>query len=91
MSFAGEYCFMMPAEPLAHSTPLLTGWLGVALDEADAAVLDRHLDAATARAHVAGAVVDLLTGTVVENDFAGHVRLPRCAAQVRRGEVIQMI
>ena len=25
-SRAGEYCVMMPAEPLAHSTPLFTGW-----------------------------------------------------------------
>lgn len=24
---AGEYWFMMPAEPLAQSTPLFTGWL----------------------------------------------------------------
>ena len=27
LSFAGEYCFMIPADPLAHSTPLFTGWL----------------------------------------------------------------
>ena len=26
-SRAGEYCFMMPAAPLAQSTPWFTGWL----------------------------------------------------------------
>ena len=26
-SRAGEYCFMMPAAPLAQMTPRLTGWL----------------------------------------------------------------
>ena len=26
VSFAGLFCFMIPALPLAHSTPLLTGW-----------------------------------------------------------------
>ncbi len=25
VSFAAEYCFMMPAEPFAHSTPWFTG------------------------------------------------------------------
>ena len=26
LSLAAEYCFMIPAEPLAHNTPLFTGW-----------------------------------------------------------------
>jgi hypothetical protein len=29
LSRAGEYCVMMPAEPLPHSTPRFTGWSGL--------------------------------------------------------------
>ena len=51
----------MPAEPLAQSTPLLMGWSGFALDIANAAVLQMHLDAAAAGAHVTGRILDLVT------------------------------
>jgi hypothetical protein len=46
----------------------------IALNETHAIVLDGHLDAASARAHVAGAEMRLLAGTVVECDLAGHER-----------------
>ena len=29
VSRAGEYCFMIPDEPLAQITPLLSGWSGL--------------------------------------------------------------
>ena len=59
-SFAGESCFMMPAEPFAHSTPRLTGCSGLPWMKRTLPFSSVHLDAAAARAHVAGRVRDLL-------------------------------
>ena len=51
---------MIPAEPLAQSTPRLTGMVGIAVDVADLAVQHVHADAAAAGAHVAGGRLDLV-------------------------------
>ena len=79
---AGEYCFMMPAEPLAQSTPWLTGWLRLPWMKRTLAVLDGHLDAAAARAHVAGRVMRLLRGVVLARQRAVFRRGSRRASAV---------
>ena len=63
-----------PGGALRAQHALVHGMIEIALDEANAFVLDRHLDAATARAHVARAEIRLLVGAVVEGYADGHGR-----------------
>jgi hypothetical protein len=44
----------------------------VALNEADAAFLQRHLDAAAARAHIAGGIFDFLLAVIFDGEACVH-------------------
>jgi hypothetical protein len=52
--------------------------VAIALDETDLAILERHLDAAAARAHVAGGEFRFLLGVIVERNPGRHESV-RCS------------
>src|SRR2546427_8743373 len=61
-----------PGRALGAEHALVDRMIAVALDEAELAVFERDLDAAAARAHVAGREFDLLARMIFEGNFASH-------------------
>ena len=70
-----------PGRALGAQHALVDRVRGVALDVADAAVLQPHLDAAAAGAHVAGGGLDLVAGRGrrVDRGFGGRLACAHCA------------